>query len=556
MIYRLTLAALLLISAATAASAEEESVGLPVPAVELRGMTKRFGEVLACDRVDLQVQRGEILGLLGQNGAGKSTLMKVLLGLLTPDAGSIHINGRAVVVKDPLAAAAMGIAMVHQHFSVIGALTVWENVTLGERDRLDPKRSIRHVAEIAERYGLDVDPTARLDSLTPGQRQRVEIVKCLRRDPSILILDEPTSVLTLSESEELFNTLRKVVQDEGRAVVLISHKLDEILNATDAVTIMRDGQVVARTRTADTDAAGLARAMVGREVSLRTDAAALGLLSEAGAAASSAHLDADADADAADADADAADQRHVVLRITGVRHTTREGRIVLDDLSLDLARGEILGLAGVEGNGQAALEELLTSLIDIDAGSVEVDGVKVRTGRPGAMAAAGVTVIPEDRHVAGCVLGMTVAENLVLDDVSRVCNRRIISPKLIREQAEVLIEQFSIKTPSPDTPMASLSGGNQQRVVLARAITREPKVLVAAQPTHGLDVGAVEYMTEQLREAAARGVAVLLISTELEEILSLSHRIAVIHRGRILGILDRAEADLERIGLMMGGQAA
>lgn len=541
-------------------AATGEAPASPVPAVELRGMTKRFGEVLACDRVDLQVQRGEILGLLGQNGAGKSTLMKVLLGLLTPDAGSIHINGRAVVVKDPLAAAAMGIAMVHQHFSVIGALTVWENVTLGERDRLDPKRSIRHVAEIAERYGLDVDPTARLDSLTPGQRQRVEIVKCLRRDPSILILDEPTSVLTLSESEELFNTLRKVVQDEGRAVVLISHKLDEILNATDAVTIMRDGQVVARTRTADTDAAGLARAMVGREVSLRTDAAALGLLSEAGAAASSAHLaadaDADADADAADADADAADQRHVVLRITGVRHTTREGRIVLDDLSLDLARGEILGLAGVEGNGQAALEELLTSLIDIDAGSVEVDGVKVRTGRPGAMAAAGVTVIPEDRHVAGCVLGMTVAENLVLDDVSRVCNRRIISPKLIREQAQVLIEQFSIKTPSPDTPMASLSGGNQQRVVLARAITREPKVLVAAQPTHGLDVGAVEYMTEQLREAAARGVAVLLISTELEEILSLSHRIAVIHRGRILGILDRAEADLERIGLMMGGQAA
>jgi len=532
-------------------AATGEAPASPVPAVELRGMTKRFGEVLACDRVDLQVQRGEILGLLGQNGAGKSTLMKVLLGLLTPDAGSIHINGRAVVVKDPLAAAAMGIAMVHQHFSVIGALTVWENVTLGERDRLDPKRSIRHVAEIAERYGLDVDPTARLDSLTPGQRQRVEIVKCLRRDPSILILDEPTSVLTLSESEELFNTLRKVVQDEGRAVVLISHKLDEILNATDAVTIMRDGQVVARTRTADTDAAGLARAMVGREVSLRTDAAALGLLSEAGAAASSAHLAADADADA-----DAADQRHVVLRITGVRHTTREGRIVLDDLSLDLARGEILGLAGVEGNGQAALEELLTSLIDIDAGSVEVDGVKVRTGRPGAMAAAGVTVIPEDRHVAGCVLGMTVAENLVLDDVSRVCNRRIISPKLIREQAQVLIEQFSIKTPSPDTPMASLSGGNQQRVVLARAITREPKVLVAAQPTHGLDVGAVEYMTEQLREAAARGVAVLLISTELEEILSLSHRIAVIHRGRILGILDRAEADLERIGLMMGGQAA
>jgi len=521
----------------------------PTPAVELRGITKRFGEVLACDRVDLQVPVGEIHGLLGQNGAGKSTLMKILLGLLTPDAGSILINGRPVVVKDPLAAAEMGIAMVHQHFSVIGALTVWENVTLGERDRLDAKRSIRHVAEIAERYGLDVEPTARLDSLTPGQRQRVEIVKCLRRDPSILILDEPTSVLTMSESEELFTTLRNVVQEEGRAVVLISHKLDEILHATDAVTIMRDGQVVVRLATDDTDPADLARNMVGRDVSLRSDAAALGLLEVAQQLAAPAP------------EAEVARSPEVagpapVLRIHEARHVTGDGRVLLDGLSLELAPGEILGLAGVEGNGQSALEQLLTSLIHLDSGTVEVNGATVRIGHPGAMAAAGVTVIPEDRHVAGCVLGMSVAENLVLDDVDRVCRHRIVSPRLIREQAAELIERFQIKTPSPDTPMASLSGGNQQRVVLARAITREPKVLVAAQPTHGLDVGAVEYMTEQLRAAARRGMAVLLISTELEEILAMSDRIAVIHRGRILGSFPRAEATLERIGLMMGGHAA
>ena len=286
----------------------------PVPAVELSGITKRFGDVLACDRVDLSVSRGSIHGLLGQNGAGKSTLMKVLLGLLTPDAGTISINGRPVVVKDPLAAAAMGIAMVHQHFSVIGALTVWENVTLGERDRLDAKRSIRHVTELAERYGLEVDPRARVDTLTPGQRQRVEIVKCLRRDPSILILDEPTSVLTMSESTELFETLRKVVQDEGRAVVLISHKLDEILHATDEVTIMRDGRVVDGMRTSETDAATLAHDMIGREVSLRADAAVLGLLDEAGNAAAPVQS------------ATARLASPVTLRIHEARHTTSDGR--------------------------------------------------------------------------------------------------------------------------------------------------------------------------------------------------------------------------------------
>ena len=246
----------------------------PTPAVELRGITKRFGDVVACDAVDLAVQRGEIHGLLGQNGAGKSTLMKILLGLYTADAGQILLAGRPVVVKDPLAAASMGLAMVHQHFSVIGALRVWENVTLGETGRVDPKRAVRHVEEIAERYGLDVDPHARIEDLTTGQRQRVEIIKCLRRNPDILILDEPTSVLTLAESQDLFAVLRRVVQEEGRAVVLISHKLDEILHATDRVTIMRDGAVVARHDTAATDAPELAREMVGREVSLRSTAAA------------------------------------------------------------------------------------------------------------------------------------------------------------------------------------------------------------------------------------------------------------------------------------------
>ncbi len=535
----------------TSANGAGEATASPAPAVELRGITKRFGDVVACDRVDLCVEPGEIHGLLGQNGAGKSTLMKVLLGLLTPDTGSILIGGRPVVVRDPLAAAELGIAMVHQHFSVIGALTVWENVTLGERNRLDERRSVRHVAEISERYGLDVDPHARVDSLTPGQRQRVEIVKCLRRDPSIVILDEPTSVLTLAESEELFSTLRRVVQDEDRAVVLISHKLDEILHATDRVTIMRNGEVVARQDTCDTDARSLARDMVGREVSLRSEAAALGLVHEAEAAAEES-ADAGVVTDAAGV---AAADRPIVLRVSDAAHRTRDGRRLLDRLSIDLHEGEILGLAGVEGNGQAALANLLSSLLPLDGGSVEVAGERVRPGRPGAMARAGIAVIPEDRHESGCVLGMSVAENLVLDDVCRVGRRRrIISPKAIRQHADVLIEQYEIKTPSADTPMSSLSGGNQQKVVLARELSRGPRILVAAQPTHGLDVGAVEYMTDQLRAAASRGVAVLLISTELEEILSLADRVAVIHSGRIMGCLPRGEADLELIGMMLGGR--
>jgi simple sugar transport system ATP-binding protein len=511
----------------------------------LRAITKRFGSVVACDAVDLAVECGEIHGLLGQNGAGKSTLMKILLGLLTPDAGQIVINGRPVVVKDPLAAAAIGVSMVHQHFSVIPALTVWENVTLGEKIKLDAKRAARDVTETGARYGLEVDPWARVADLTTGQRQRVEIIKCLRRNPDILILDEPTSVLTLAESQDLFGVLRRVVQDEGRAVVLISHKLDEILHATDRVTIMRNGAVVARMNTHETDAQILAREMVGREVSLRSEAVALGLVSEI---VEDVHHADDDDPPPTDA--------KVVLRVSDASVRGLDGRRHLDRLHLEVHEGEILGLAGVEGNGQATLSHVLSSLVPLDSGNVTVDGTEIRCGHPGAMARAGVAVIPDDRHESGCVLDMSVAENLVLDHLDAVSSRLLVSPKRLREYAERLIEQFDIKTPSPDVPMRSLSGGNQQRVLLARELARSPRVLVAHQPTHGLDVGAIEYMTDQIRAAAARGVAVLLISTELEEVLALSDRVAVIHEGRIMGVLTRDDLDLDRISLMMGGHAA
>jgi general nucleoside transport system ATP-binding protein len=517
-------------------------------AVVLRGITKRFGAVVACSAVDLVVERGEIHGLLGENGAGKSTLMKILTGVVPPDAGQIVIDGHHRTVADPMAAAALGMAMVHQHFSLIEPLTVWENVTLGERGRVDVRAAIRQVEEIGERYGLAVDPRARVGDLTAGQRQRVEIIKCFRRNPSVVILDEPTSVLTVAESRELFRVLREVVAAEGRAVVLISHKLDEILSSTDRVTIMRGGVVVGSGSTGEATAAGLARAMVGRDVSLRVDAAAVGML---GRVAAEVATDDEPAAPAA-----GVERSQPSLRIRDAVAVAADGRVLLDGLSLDVHPGEILGLAGVEGNGQATVGDLLSSLVELRSGAVEIDGRPVPTGRAGMMGDSGVGVVPEDRHGSGCVLGMTVAENLVLDDLQPALSGRWISPKRLRAHAERLIGEFGIQTSSWDAPMWSLSGGNQQRVVLARELSRRPRVLVAAQPTRGLDVGAIEYMSERLRDAAGHGVAILLVSTELEEILALSDRIAVIHRGRIVGEMDRHEVDVERLGLLMGGHAA
>ncbi|MDE0196252.1 MAG: ABC transporter ATP-binding protein [bacterium] len=524
------------------------------PAAELRGITKRFGAVVACDNVDLALQRGEIHGILGENGAGKSTLMKVLIGLVLPDAGAIRIDGEQRRIRDPAEAAELGIGMVHQHFSLVEPLTVWENVILGERTRLDAAAARRRVGEISERYGLAIDPDERISDLSAGLRQRVEIIKCLRRDPAIVILDEPTSVLTPGESEQLFEVLRLVVERENKAVALVSHKLDEVLAATDRITIMRAGAVVDRRETGDADAPGLARAMVGRPVSLRSAGAALGHIEglEDGVAASEPEA----------GNGPEATGPPPVLSIRDARARGRDRRTLLDGLSLDVRPGEIVGVAGVEGNGQAALSDLLSSLLPLEGGTVRVRDERPLPGRPGAMAAAGVAVVPADRHESGCVLDMTVAENLTLVSPPRArtgralldsAGRAILDRTGRRAHAERLIEQFGIQTPGADAPMWSLSGGNQQRVVLARELSGDPAVLVAAQPTRGLDVGAIEYVSERLREAAADGVAVLLISTELEEVLDLADRIVVIFRGRIVGEMDRADLDVERLGLLMSG---
>ena len=513
----------------------------PVPLVDLRGITKRYGDVVACSGVDLALRGGEIHGVLGENGAGKSTLMKVLIGLVQPDEGEIHLYGRHATIGDPQVAAKLGIGMVHQHFSLVDQLSVWENVILGERGGFDRRRARNLVGEIGDRYGLVIDPDARVGALSAGLRQRVELVKCLRRDPRVVVLDEPTSVLTPAESEALFGTLREIVVREGKAVALVSHKLAEVMHATDVVTIMRQGRVVDHRPIGETTTADLARAMVGRDVSLRGEAAALGALDELQSHASVAAVAPPA-------------LGPVVLRLSDV--SVRLGGVArLDGLGLEVRAGEILGVAGVEGNGQRELGDVLSSLLPLERGTVEVDGVAVRPARAGAMAAAGIAIIPEDRHDSGCVLSMSVAENLVLDRPGTVARRGFLDQKRLRERALQLMEEFEIQASGPDAPLWSLSGGNQQRVVLARELSHRPKVLVAAQPTRGLDVGAIEYMSNRLRAAAADGMAVLLISTELEEILDLADRIVVLSRGAVIGELSRSEASAERLGLLLGGVA-
>ncbi|MBI4883707.1 MAG: ABC transporter ATP-binding protein [Actinobacteria bacterium] len=512
------------------------------PAVELIGITKHFGQIVACDRVNLTLRRGQIHGVLGENGAGKSTLMKVLIGLVLPDAGEVRLHGRTVQITDPVNASAHGIAMVHQHFSLVEALTVWENVALGDVGRLDHRHIRRRVGEISEHYGLHINPDDRIADLPAGMRQRVEIIKCLRRDPEVLVFDEPTSVLSPSESEFLFAALRRVVTEGGKAVALVSHKLPEILSVTDEVTIMRDGRVVQSGSTGGTHASALAKAMVGRSVVLRREHAAFGV------------IETDGDQPVPEV---AAPRRPAAtepaLRLIDLSAIGRDGRVLLGGLTLDVYPGEIVGVAGVEDNGQRTLGDVLSSLANIESGQVLVNGVEVATGKAGAMAKAGIAVIPEDRHDSGCVLDFTVAENLFIADPDRVSRRGLINMATMRAKATQLIEQFSINCTGPNAPMWSLSGGNQQRVVMARELSHSPKVLVAAQPTHGLDVGAIEYMSDQLRNAAVAGVGVLLISTELEEILDLSDRIVVIYNGRIIGEMPKSEVDIARLGLLMGG---
>tara|TARA_B100000700_G_scaffold628_1_gene893 strand:+ start:1080 stop:2639 length:1560 start_codon:yes stop_codon:yes gene_type:complete len=509
--------------------------------LSLSSITKRFGDIVACNEVDFNVPAGTIVGLLGQNGAGKSTLMNIVIGLYQPDEGSVYVQGTEVKIRSPKHAAELGVSMVHQHFSVIEALSVWESVCLGDKSTYDPDSVKDELFVLAEKYGLEVDPNSRISELTPGQRQRVEILKCLRRDPKVLVLDEPTSVLTDEESAKLFDVVQRVVEDEGRAAVLISHKLDEILYATQHVVIMRDGRVIERIATEDAEAGFLAEAMVGRKVSLRSSGSAFGLTEK-----EDFKLDVP--------DIENTKSSSLVLRVENSSCVDDRGRR-LEAFNLDAFAGEIVGVTGAEGNGQSLLADVLSSLVPLDAGSISVDGKQISTGVSGAMSEAGIAVIPEDRHHSGCALELTVAENLIVNRAKQLSRWGIIRKETRDRFVNDLIKKYDVKASSVEQIFGNLSGGNQQKCVVARELSASPKILVAVQPTRGLDVGAIEFMIEQIKSAADNGVAVVLISTEIGEVLELSDRLIVMYRGRNQLEMVRKDFEVEAIGAAMAGES-
>ena len=494
-------------------------------ALALRGISKAFPGVLANSDVTLSVGEGEVRALLGENGAGKSTLVKILYGLYQPDSGSIEVDGRTVSIRSPRDAMTLGIGMIHQHFTLVPVHTVWENVVLGLAPN-DGKPLSRHAAAaeidaLGKKYGLEVDPFARIDQLSVGMQQKVEILKALYRRARILVLDEPTAVLTPGEAENLFSFLREF-RASGNTVLFITHKLAEVFSVADSVTVLRGGRNAGDFRVRDASESDLVTCMVGREL----------VLTEGKPAGSPGN---------------------VVLDVRALSILGDRGNRVVDTLSLSVRAGEILGIAGVSGNGQEELADVLCGLRIPESGEILLDGRSIRPGVPEAAFQAGTGYIPADRHREGLVLDMTVEENLILKNLSAYSRFGFLRMKKVRENAERLIKQFGIKNTSPASNFKGLSGGNQQKIVAAREIEAGSRLLVAVQPTRGLDLGAADHVHRTLLDERDRGKAVFLVSTELSEVLKLSDRIAVIFRGRILGEFKRSEASVEKIGMLLAG---
>jgi ABC-type uncharacterized transport system ATPase subunit len=497
--------------------------------IEMRDITKIFPGIVANDHINLKVKPGEIHALLGENGAGKSTLMNVLFGLYQPEEGEIFVKGKKVKITDPNIANDLGIGMVHQHFMLVDKFTVAENIILGQEPRkrgtIDIKKAIANVEEISNRYGLKVDPRSKIENISVGMQQRVEILKTLYRGAEILILDEPTAVLTPQEIKELIEIMKQLVK-EGKSIILITHKLKEIMEVCDAVTIIRRGKWVDSLQVSETSEDDLAEKMVGREVTFSVD-------KEEGRPGEQ------------------------VLDIKDLVVQDHRGINVVDQLNLQVRSGEILGIAGVDGNGQSELIEAIAGLAPIKSGDIQLKGESIKGNRPRKIYEQGLGHIPEDRHKRGLVLDFSIGENIVLQTYYQepFSKSGILNYPKIFEHARKLIQEFDVRTPSEHTQARALSGGNQQKAIIAREVDRDPDLLIAAQPTRGLDVGAIEFIHKRLIEQRDRGRAVLLLSLELDEIMNLSDRIAVIYEGKIVGIVDPKETTEQELGLLMAGSS-
>lgn len=500
-----------------------------IPAIEMVGITKTFPGVLANNKINFAAEKAEIHGLLGENGAGKTVLMSILYGLYRPDEGQIFVNGKEVEMDRPSTAITLGIGMVHQHFMLVPSLTVTENIILGKeltknKVFLDMDRILKDVKDFCERYKLEVDLKALVYTLPVGVQQRVEILKALYRGADILILDEPTSVLTPQEVEELFKAVR-ALKEQGKTVVFISHKLREVLAICDRITVLKRGKVVGTVKADDTDLGELAEMMVGRKVVYTFEKKRVRA-------------------------------REVVLKVEALKAFDDRGLPALRGVTFEVCASEILGIAGVEGNGQTELVEVLTGLRKASEGRILLDNTNIGGTSIDERIRLGISHVPEDRHKRGLILDFSVMENLILGSHNKppfTTGRVRLNFEEASNYAKRLIKDFSIKTPNKDTPVRHLSGGTQQRVIVAREFSRRPKLIIASQPTRGLDVGATEYVREKLVEMRDQGCAVLLISADLDEIWALSDRIAVMYEGEIVAIKDPERTSMQELGLLMAG---
>ncbi len=498
------------------------------PVIEMKGIRKVFPGIVANDDITIVLNKGEVLALLGENGAGKSTLMSILFGLYRPDQGTISVKGKEVHINNPTQANDMGIGMVHQHFKLVHNFTITENIILGLEPRkglgMDLSSASKKIKELSEHYGLNVDPDEKIEDVSVGMQQRVEILKMLYRDAEVLIFDEPTAVLTPQEIQELMKIMKNLI-NEGKSIILITHKLKEIKAIANRCTVIRRGKVIGTVDVAETSTEKMAEMMVGRVVSFNVDK-------------------------------EEQEKGKKVLEIKELNVVNKRGVMGIKDFSLDVHAGEILGLAGVDGNGQTELVEALTGLLKVESGKILLDGKDITHTSIRERIESGVSHIPEDRQVRGLVLDYSVEDNFILENYAdeRFNNHGFLKRDAIRKNSEDIIKDFDVRTGQGSlTPARSLSGGNQQKAIVGREISHNPNLLIAVQPTRGLDVGSIEYIHKRLVEQRDSGKAVLLVSLELDEIMDLSDRIAVISHGELVGLVNADEIDENEAGLMMAG---